>query len=99
MSYQEVLLGEERRTMIQLMRIWDKLYSKRIILVRNIVHGEGVWAAQTGRAIMFARERARDNEVDRRISSAQLMIKQRQNEAHPPQSQQQRSCWTANRHR
>ena len=67
--------------------IVDRLYSERRVLVRHIVFGEGVWAVRTGRVVMFAREQAQVNEVDLWISCAQLMIKQRQKEVHPVQSQ------------
>ena len=77
--------------MVQLMGILDTLFSERLGLVRHIVAGEETWTAWNGRAVMFTRARARLNEVDFHISSAQLTIKQRQEEIHSlQQSRQQR---------
>ena len=94
LAFGESFLGEERRKTVRLMGKVDMPYSKSLILVHHIVYGEGVWAARTGRVVMFARERGQVSEADFRIPSAQLMIKRRQEEIHPLQSRQQRPSST-----
>ena len=69
------------------MGIVDRLY---LVLVRRTVHYEGAWAARTGRATVLAKESARLNEVDNRISSAQQQIRQKQEVIHLVRPQQQR---------
>ena len=88
----EAFLRVERWKTVQLMGIMGRLYSERLGLVRHIVADAEAWTAWNGRAVMFTRARARLKEVDFQISSAQLTMKQRQEEEiHPlQQSRQQR---------
>ena len=51
----EAFLRVEIWKTVKLMGIVDRLYSERLVLVRDIVAGEEAWTARNGRIIVFTK--------------------------------------------